>query len=89
MHHQTTKRNNAMKNYFNEIKNFFKTLKIRKEKEFVPKTDTMTIAPTPIVKRKHTPTSRLTKGGRRYRTIKHDANKKANSPAYTQVIWLS
>ena len=76
-----------MKNYIHEIKNFFKNFSV-KAKPFVPKTDTMTIE-TPKVVRKHEPTHRITKGGRRYRTIKHDTNKAANSPAYTQIIWLS
>ena len=40
-------------------------------------------------KRKNRPVTLLSKSGTRYRLIKHVANKKANSPAYTQRIVLN
>lgn len=59
------------------------------KKEFQPKVETTTIEPQPEVKRKHSAVTLVSKSGTRYRLINHEANKKANSPAYTQKIVLS
>jgi len=69
---------------FRELFNWLKC----KQKPFEPKRIEQTIqVPQPI--RKNTPVTRLSKGGMRYRVIKHAANKKANSPAYTQFIKMA
>lgn len=59
------------------------------KKEFTPRVESVTIEPKPEIKRKNKPVTLLSKGGTRYRLIKHAANKKANSPAYVQKIVLS